>query len=382
MAESSVDTAPRFKRRTFIVGGFQVAFLLTLLVWVALWLTAFAVAVMGPAVWANLRLSEQPTDPAVGTALLVLHDRMWWPLAGFFAGLAVVVVRETHRVAGPLYRFRQVFRRVAEGDVAEGVKVRDRDYLVEEAAEFDRMIAGIRSRASTVQLALARAAAALDALDRGETSSSPHRETLRRTIEQAREAAAGFRTTPEPAPAATVKVDAAAGFSLIELLIAGALISTIVAIGTPAYTSALTRARVARAIGDVNAIGKDISMHRISAGCFPADLSVVGHGARLDPWKNPYVYAVPDFGRGGGGGGGGRGGRGGPPAGSCGQCGGGCVSIGAARKDHNLVPINFDFDLYSKGKDGKSASPLTAGPSQDDIIRGRSGGFIGLASDY
>jgi hypothetical protein len=34
-----------------------------------------------------------------------------------------------------------------------------------------------------------------------------------------------------------------------------------------------------------------------------------------------------------------------------------------------LHPINSDFDLYSKGKDGDSAAPLTASRSQDDIIR-------------
>ena len=33
---------------------------------------------------------------------------------------------------------------------------------------------------------------------------------------------------------------------------------------------------------------------------------------------------------------------------------------GHARKDHSLVPINTDFDLYSMGPDGRSSPPLTA----------------------
>ena len=52
------------------------------------------------------------------------------------------------------------------------------------------------------------------------------------------------------------------------------------------------------------------------------------------------------------------------------------------RKDKNLVPINTDFDLYSLGKDGLSAGPLTAKDSRDDIVRANNGAFIGRAEDY
>ena len=50
--------------------------------------------------------------------------------------------------------------------------------------------------------------------------------------------------------------------------------------------------------------------------------------------------------------------------------------------DLSLHPINTDFDLCSVGKDGKSAAPLTAKISQDDIIRANNGGYVGLASNY
>ena len=56
--------------------------------------------------------------------------------------------------------------------------------------------------------------------------------------------------------------------------------------------------------------------------------------------------------------------------------------LGKMRKDKNLVPINSDYDLYSMGPDGISVSPLTAKASQDDIVRGRNGKFIGVATDY
>ncbi len=52
------------------------------------------------------------------------------------------------------------------------------------------------------------------------------------------------------------------------------------------------------------------------------------------------------------------------------------------RKNQNMVPINSDYDLYSKGKDGRSQKPIVSNVSQDDIIRARNGRFVGLASDF
>jgi general secretion pathway protein G len=80
----------------------------------------------------------------------------------------------------------------------------------------------------------------------------------------------------------------------------------------------------------------------------------VGKGSLIDPWGNPYQYV--DLGD--------------------------VNGKAKARKDHSLVPINSDYDLYSKGKDGRSVSPLTAQHSRDDIVRGRNGGFVGLASNF
>ncbi|MGH7274409.1 MAG: prepilin-type cleavage/methylation domain-containing protein, partial [Nitrospiria bacterium] len=58
------------------------------------------------------------------------------------------------------------------------------------------------------------------------------------------------------------------------------------------------------------------------------------------------------------------------------------AKIGDLRKDAKLVPINSDFDLYSMGSDGQSASALTAKQSWDDIVRASNGGYVGIASEY
>ena len=97
--------------------------------------------------------------------------------------------------------------------------------------------------------------------------------------------------------------------------------------------------------------------------------------ARLDPWGNPYQYLRlldPESGGTGGGGKGGKGGKG----------GGGGGGKEKAWKDHFLVPLNTDYDLYSMGPDGRSVAPLTAAASRDDIVRADDGEFVDEAVKY
>jgi general secretion pathway protein G len=133
-----------------------------------------------------------------------------------------------------------------------------------------------------------------------------------------------------------------------------AIIGVLSSLSVPKLAATVEKARVARAIGDLRAITIDL----LSADSLPESLAGIGSGERLDPWGQPYKYLkFPKA----------KGGYAPPPA---------------ARKDRFLVPINSLFDLYSVGKDGASAAPLTAKFSQDDVIVGNDGGYIGLARNY
>ena len=147
-------------------------------------------------------------------------------------------------------------------------------------------------------------------------------------------------------------------FSLIELLIVVGLIGTIAAIALPIYMDALDKARVGRAIGDIAGMSSDISLFWIDNGRHPASLAEVGWGGTLDTYGEPYEYLnIADGGKGGG-------------------------AAAGGRIDRFLVPVNSDFDLYSKGKDKDSVRAFTAKASQDDIVRAANGGYIGLAEDF
>lgn len=146
------------------------------------------------------------------------------------------------------------------------------------------------------------------------------------------------------------------GFTIAEVVIIVAMLVTLSGIAVPAYKDALDRARIARAIGDISVMSKEIEVHQVYKGNLPNTLAEVDRGDLLDPWGNPYEYLnIAAAGKG---------------------------VAGEARKDKFLVPLNSDYDLYSKGQDGKSVGPLTAKPSWDDIIRANDGSYIGLASEY
>jgi len=124
-------------------------------------------------------------------------------------------------------------------------------------------------------------------------------------------------------------------------------------IAVPAYQGYMERVEVGDAETDLTIIQMVIDDFELATGNLPNSLTDIGMDGMQAPWGNPYVYANH-----------------------------GSIPPGLRRKDHSLVPINSDYDLYSKGEDGLSSPPLTANESRDDIVRARNGEFFGKASEY
>jgi general secretion pathway protein G len=139
----------------------------------------------------------------------------------------------------------------------------------------------------------------------------------------------------------------------VELAIALAIIGVLGALTLTQYLAYIERVRVARAVIEMKDISAQLDPIAFEGGALPTTLAAIGLGGRLDPWGRPYEYlrvrGAPRF---------------------------------RIRKDQFLVPLNSDYDLYSKGKDGLSQPQITHPLSLDDVIRGNDGAFLGLAAKY
>ncbi len=143
------------------------------------------------------------------------------------------------------------------------------------------------------------------------------------------------------------------GMSLIELLLVIGILGILVAVAVPSYQKFVSNAEMLTTTGDIKMIEQKIERFSVMYNRLPLNTAELG-SLPDDPWGAPYVYLNIGIQKG----------------------------KGKLRKDKNLVPINTDYDLYSKGPDGRSVSPLTAKHSRDDIIRANNGAYIGVAEAY
>jgi len=145
--------------------------------------------------------------------------------------------------------------------------------------------------------------------------------------------------------------------TLIEVLIAMAIIGTLAGIGVPIYNDYMEDQRVGVAKADIARLQSEIIKFMVERGRPPDNFAEAGLGTPKDPWGRDYRYlriAGLDI----------------------------TQWDGKCRKDRNTKPLNSDFDLYSVGADGATVQTLTATASWDDIVRAGNGTFIGLGSDY
>jgi methyl-accepting chemotaxis protein len=129
------------KRKKIWIDRFQTRLSLRIALYFVLYQVAvWAVAVISGHIAVRL-LSESGEGAGVYClALLVIAAGM---LALMFIYDAVLF---THRIVGPLYRFRQILKAVAAGEEVALVTLRKNDFLVEMKDDFNEMLKGLEER--------------------------------------------------------------------------------------------------------------------------------------------------------------------------------------------------------------------------------------------
>lgn len=144
------------------------------------------------------------------------------------------------------------------------------------------------------------------------------------------------------------------GLTVVELLIITALMVTIAAIAMPMWTQLIARAKIDRAILDIDMLEADIGIFISSKDRLPMDLDELGSVIEFDPWGREYHY-LPFIGKG---------------------------WKSERRQDKWLNPLNSDYDLFSAGPDGDWHKQLDHKLSIDDVVRANDGAYVGVAKYF
>lgn len=194
-------TATHKRRRYLVDTGLQGRMLLAGLVHGGLVLVALVCGVLAPVVF---DLSASPTRRFEEEALIMLylHDRMPWIVLLCVAVVSLTSIRQSHRIAGPMVRFKRHLRSLAAGEVPPPLRTRRNDMLKEEVACLNEAVDGIAARIDGVRAAQRAVHGALDRLDGGaDDAADGSRAALLAAVRQVDAALAAFaQAGAAPAP--------------------------------------------------------------------------------------------------------------------------------------------------------------------------------------
>lgn len=136
---------------------------------------------------------------AAALSFLLLHGQFWPAALVALLLIGLHALRTSHRIAGPLLRFRRVFALLGQGRIPAPCRLRRGDALGAEQVELNAMLLGLGRIAAEAR---AEADALLAALARCKVEAPRSLEKRLSEIERrARRLAAGMRAEPAEGPA-------------------------------------------------------------------------------------------------------------------------------------------------------------------------------------
>jgi methyl-accepting chemotaxis protein len=196
-------STPVPKRRRILIESFQYRLLAIHLVYFATILLIFAGTLFLPIILelrsGTLSVIEQGE---VAGLFLSLHARVWPAMLVVFALLTLHSVLVSHRIAGPLYRFRTVFKAVTQGDLSVRANLRKTDYLEKESDSLNEMIMSLRTRLTEIKKHSEEVEAGIvglrEMVERGSVKEARQQiADLQAQTERLKESIAHFRLHPD-----------------------------------------------------------------------------------------------------------------------------------------------------------------------------------------
>lgn len=143
----------KYKRRQFIVDKkLQFSFMFISFLYIIITIIVLGTALFMPLV-IDLYSSKSDVSALGEVADKILYlNTMFWPAVIFLVILICShTIYETHKIAGPIFRFRGVINRLIGGDLTANFKLRDGDYLYGEMDVINELINQLRARISDIK---------------------------------------------------------------------------------------------------------------------------------------------------------------------------------------------------------------------------------------
>ena len=149
-------TEPFVRRRYIVDWGLQGNLLAHGLLYGGLSLVALTAGIFVPLLWNLAGGGPVSSFEEQAIVMLYMHDRFWLPALVCAVIVVLSSVRLSHRIAGPLVRYKRNLRLLAEGRLPEPLRTRPNDHLKEEVACLNAAVGGIRTRVDAIRAAEAR----------------------------------------------------------------------------------------------------------------------------------------------------------------------------------------------------------------------------------
>ena len=177
------------RRRKFIVNReLQISLLRNSFLYVLLFVAVIGVVFFVPLL-AELTESEIASERTlqVGNQIRYLYTYFWPAVILAMILIFLHSVRASHKVAGPLYRFKLVLEALQEGEISSPISIRKGDYLQQEADLINQVLESLRQNLEGLQQSEVQLNQALSEYRRelGQNLSTEEEERVRDLTEKA-----------------------------------------------------------------------------------------------------------------------------------------------------------------------------------------------------
>jgi len=139
------DNAPDQRKKKFIDREIQGRLAITVVRNALVYLFLLALFIFVPLA---IRLNDGDSGPELheaANAFLALHEHFWPAILLLLIVIGIHSIRVSHRMVGPVYRFKETLKGIQNNDLSYTINLRDGDFFVDLMDEINKMTLSLRS---------------------------------------------------------------------------------------------------------------------------------------------------------------------------------------------------------------------------------------------